>query len=89
MALEGRRGIGLLFSTWALLNTGNIFRSFQSSGRSSNVIFIDFIENFIDPIFYLILTCFVETVVNLWLLGLVLLPVMYSALDHFMGSRAI
>ena len=33
--------------------------------------------------------CVVETVVNLCLLGLVLYPMMYSALDHFMESRAI
>ena len=33
-------------------------------------------------------TCFVEIIVNLCLLGLVLF-MMYSALDHFMESRAI
>ena len=42
-------------------------------------------------LFYLLFisTCFVETIVNLRLLGLVLLPMMYSALDHVMESRAI
>ena len=38
---------------------------------------------------HLLLTCFVETIVNLCLLGLVLFHMMYTALDHFMESRTI
>ena len=50
--------------------------------------YITFIEFYL---FYLLFisTCFVETIVNLRLLGLVLFPMMYSALDHVMETRAI